>query len=157
MKHDLLPQSQATNLWDLCLEVIQILHDVEARFNWNSWISTDPSAIACVLQGTNLRPPACGTQACLGGWMWVLLTGDPNSFDLSDLEKHFPNEVRQEDGTRLRQDLQCICYGTDLVTRQSMSLNRRDGESQHEYVERAVCQMRLFMTRWEHELKAAPV
>lgn len=62
----LLPRSSATNAYDLMVDVIRAIEEEPKRINMDNYSTIKMSQVA-----KNKRP-ACGTVACVAGWMQIM-------------------------------------------------------------------------------------
>lgn len=84
----MVPVSTATNSYELLDEVIQIITDEPNRLWMDNWIATiegrmpgRPDATRdWTLQLHNVHLPACGTIACVAGWVVLIRLEHPSVF-----------------------------------------------------------------------------
>lgn len=61
-----LPKSSATNAYDLLTDVIRVVEEEHRRLYMGNWFSSEEELPA------GMFLPACGTVACVGGWIVIL-------------------------------------------------------------------------------------
>lgn len=70
----LVPRSDATNAYDLLIDVARVIREEPLRYDQGSWL-TFGKYVASGEQYDNPRGPECGTVGCRAGWICVLADG----------------------------------------------------------------------------------
>lgn len=163
MKFDLIPHSEATNSYDLMNDAAIAIEEEPRRFNWGEWFQDldddfNPTFDAGAAYGrwTNelAAKPACGTQACVKGWLNLLTAQNEDEASNPDTGVYgwFPLSVHV--------DLYKLFFarhpfnGHDDASFIFSAMNPLPGETQKDYAARGVRAIRKFMAMHEHELKA---
>lgn len=141
MNVNLIPHSSATNSYDLLEDVIKAIDEEPNRFDWAEWACDVERDGAC--GAYDVTQPACGTQACVSGWIGLLTDARP-TLHCHQTERWFPQETHS--------DLEDLFYAEDDFGADQLAPN--PGESQRDYANRGIAAIRLFMQRHKRVLKA---
>lgn len=152
---NLIPHSHASNSYELLEDVCRVIVEEPKRFFWGAWFKDlDGDYVReygpKTWQDRNFKP-ACGTVACVSGWISLITEPTLKGFDERVAEynfKWFP--------AVLRNDLDLVFYAKYAGPGKSLpfaKINQIAGESHADYADRGIAMIRQFMADHEVTLK----
>lgn len=136
-KKSALPESKATNAYELLDEVRALILAEPKRYDQGRWISKLPDDKARQRLYDVKSFPACGTIACVAGW--IVMLKDPTAGDVQDTAEHILN-IDSETAFEL--------FSSEAVRGAAQTLSHATNGAAH---------IRRFQNKYAAQLKATPV
>lgn len=165
------PYSNATNAFDLCMDVAKAIREEPMRFSQDNWYTEDSDFIRQVLRGEG-PGPACGTMACRAGWM-VILARTPSAYiqaiqiqdtafrllgvkDAQASYDDYDHEESDEERT-FRWDVRELFDGEACTIRDDQRMRVGPAIGTPEYAEMGAKGVEEFARKWEARLRAKAI
>jgi hypothetical protein len=147
-----IPQSKATNAYDLLGDVITAIKEEPKRVYMEDWIKRGRQ-LNLMLKAEGLEKedgPACGTVGCIAGWTTLLAARKPRASSVHGVAQRLLGAIDEYGSIRN--------YALYVATYTLFTTNFPDAKyGTEKYAQHVIRNIREFRKAWQKELLATPI